>query len=275
MKAIYVDDENYMLIRFQMECERIPEVYLAGCFDDPLEALRYAMDNSIDAAFLDVSMPKMTGFELADRLRELYPGIVIIYISAYEEHMVKAFRESHADYYLLKPYSSADIKGVLKRAQLLSVRQRKTIVIETFGRFSVYIDGKHINFTSKRAKEILAVLVDHRGTSVSTRRLWNIMWEYEEYDHARAANLRRAILRLREILADAGVEDLVISTNGEYRLNTDIADCDYYRFLNEDPKAIQDFHGDYMVDYSWAEETTGMLIRMYPPDHRCNMREQE
>lgn len=270
MKVIYVDDEPYMGKLFSMECDKFPEISLEGIYDDSIDALTFAVNNPIDAAFLDISMPKMTGLELSERLRELYPEIVIIFISAYDEYMTAAFREKNADYYLLKPYSSADLKAVLERAELLSLRQRKKVTIETFGRFSVYVDGKHINFTSKNAKELMAILVDKRGTSVGTKQLWNILFEDEEYDHVKAASVRKALMRLKKILEDAGISEVLVCTNGEYRINTDHVDCDYYKFLNGDQEAIDSFYGEYMSDYAWSEGTTGFLTRMCPADHRCH-----
>ena len=115
MKVIYVDDEKYMGKLFSLECGKFPGISLVGIFDDSLEALSFASSNPIDAAFLDISMPKMTGLELSERLRELYPKIVITFISAYDEYMTAAFREKNADYYLLKPYSAADLRSALER----------------------------------------------------------------------------------------------------------------------------------------------------------------
>ena len=40
----------------------------------------------------------------------------------------------------------------------------------------------------------------------------------------------------------------------------DALDCDYYHMLNGDPDYVQNFKGEYMVDYSWAEPTAGLLF---------------
>lgn len=270
MKAIFVDDEHWMSTRFSMECESIPLIDLIGCFTSPLHALEFAASNRVDVAFLDVVMPQMSGLDLADKLREIYPDIIIIFISAHEGHMPDAFRNRKADYYLLKPYSTSDIQEVANRAQLLSARQKKPVYIETFGRFSVYHNGELVNFTSKHAKEIFAYLVDHRGTAVSTKELWYGIWETHEYDHVKAAILRKAIRRLRDILSRAGLDDLLVSADGEYRIDPAKVDCDYYQFLEGNPQAIEKFHGDYMSEYSWAEVTAATLVAMCSEDHICH-----
>lgn len=267
LKTIYVDDEPHMISRFQMECEHLPEIELAGIFENAVDALSFAKTNPIDAAFLDVSMPGMSGLELSEHLKDIYPEIVIIFISAHEEYVNEAILKRGADYYLLKPYKSADIESAVQRAALLTQRKRKRVFIETFGRFAVYIDGKALSFTSKRAKEVLGVLVDRKGTTLDTKSIWNILYENEEYDHYKASSLRRTLARLRYTLENAEIAEILESNKGEYRVNPDKFTCDYYDFLEGDTKAINSFFGEYMTEYTWAEETIGTLIEMCPDNH--------
>ncbi len=268
MRIIYVDDEEYMGIRFRMECESVPGVELLACFKNPIEAIKYVKGNHVDAAFLDVRMPEMTGLELADRLREIQSKMVIIFISAHDKYMKEALQDKNADYYILKPYSAADIASIMERSKLLSRRQQKNICIKTFGRFSVYVDGKYLTFNSKKAKEVFAILVDNMGNSVNAKVIWNTVYD-EEYDHSKASKVRKAFLRLRSILEEAGIGNILIFDDGEYSLNTDDMDCDLFRFLDGDKTAINQYYGEYMSDYSWAETTNGMLMRMCSQDHRC------
>jgi hypothetical protein len=55
------------------------------------------------------------------------------------------------------------------------------------------------------------------------------------------------------------VKDLILQNRQGILLNTKIVDCDYYRFLEGDPRAINSFTGQYMSAYSWAEFTVGYL----------------
>ena len=54
--------------------------------------MEYARENPVEAAFLDIEMPVMNGLVLAQKLRELIPGIVIIFVTGYEQYAMDAFR---------------------------------------------------------------------------------------------------------------------------------------------------------------------------------------
>lgn len=262
IKTIVVDDERWMLVRFEEECKGVEAIELVEKFNNPLKALDFARENVVELAFLDISMPGMTGLTLSDKLRAIYPDIIIIFISAHDKYMVEAFRDKGADYFIMKPYTSEDIRSVIERAKLLSVRQKKTIYIETFGRFNIYKDGKFIRFTSAIAKEILALLVDKRGTALGNKEAFYTIWEDRAYDHQTAASYRKGLRKLRDTLDEAGIRDILISSGREHRLDITKFDCDYYQFLEGEPEAIQKFRGEYMLDYSWGEETTATLSAM-------------
>ena len=78
---------------------------------------------------------------------------------------------------------------------------------------------------------------------------------------------------MKETLDQAGIGEIVDSNRGEYKVNPETFTCDYYDFLNGDKDAIEKFCGEYLSDYSWGEETNGMLFGMCPPDHRVFKRE--
>ena len=263
MKTILVDDEIWMLRQFEEECANIQDIELVGSFRSPVEALQYAEKQRIDLAFLDVEMFEMSGLELSDKLRALYPGLIVIFVSAHDTYMPEAFRQRGADYYVLKPYTKADVESVFERAKLLARRLRKRIYIETFGRFNVYIDGEPLKFSSADAKELLALMVHKRGTALGNKEAFYMMWENRYYNHTSAVSLHKALRRLKDTLDAAGVGDLVIAIPpSEHKINVDLFDCDYYQFLDQDPAVIRRFHGEYMTEWTWGEEMAGYLTAM-------------
>ena len=143
-------------------------VELAGMFSNPLEALETFREDPVEAVFLDIEMPEMNGLVLVERLREISPDVVVVFITGYEQYALDALK-IRADYYLTKPYDSRDIREVLERARLLSARQKKRVYVRTFGRFDVFIDGTAVYFPNAKAKELLALCVDHRGGTVFHR----------------------------------------------------------------------------------------------------------
>ncbi|MDO4549561.1 MAG: response regulator [Clostridia bacterium] len=125
MKAIVVEDEPWMLKRFRMECDGVAGLDLISSFQSPLDALRFARTHRIELAFLDVEMPEMNGFELAGKLRALWPEIIVVFISAHDKYMEKALRTGVANYYITKPYDSDDIRAAVDEARTLLNRMRK------------------------------------------------------------------------------------------------------------------------------------------------------
>ena len=262
MKTILVDDELWMLQQFEEECSQLPEIEVAGTFSFAEDALVFAKNNLVEFALLDIEMPGMNGVDLAKELRKLYPEVIIVFVTGHKEYL-SDFIDMKADYYVLKPYGKKDVKDVLERARLYSARLKKRVSIRTFGQFEVFIDGKPLYFKVAKAKEILALMVDLNGSILTSREALTKMWENKEYDYDSTSVYRVNLKRLRDILKEAGVPDIVVQVEqrGNY-LDTGKVDCDLYRFLEGDKNAIKAFGGEYMSGYSWGEETLAQLVKM-------------
>ena len=260
MRVMIVDDERLALRQFMMETEDIPGIELAGAFSNPLQALEYLQENPVEAAFLDIEMPELNGIVLAGKMREISPDLVVIFITGYEQYTLDALKVK-ADYYMTKPYDSRDIKEVLERAKLLSARQKKRVYIRTFGRFDLFIDGKAVYFSNTKAKELLALCVDHRGGAVTIEEAADKLWEDRIYD-SRVKNLyRKAVMQIRQILSEYGVEEIFSGNRGSCQIDILKVDCDYYELLKGNPDAVREWEitGNYLQEYSWAEETCARL----------------
>lgn len=80
------------------------------------EALELAREISFDLFILDVRLPDGTGYELCQQLREMRPGIPVLYYSAYaEESESEAALKSCGEAYLRKPVCVADIERTVAR----------------------------------------------------------------------------------------------------------------------------------------------------------------
>ena len=260
MRVIIVDDERLALRQFSMETDMIPGVTVAGAFFNPLEALQYVRNNMVEAAFLDIEMPGMNGLVLAEKMREIRPDLVIIFITGYEQYTLDALRVK-ADYYMTKPYDSSDIAEVLSRAKLLAVRQKKRVYIRTFGRFDLFIDGKAVYFANTKAKELFALCVDRRGGTVTMEEAADKLWEDRPYDSQVKNLYRKAVMYIRQILSENGVEDIFLGNRGSCQIDVQKIDCDYYELMRGNPEALREWRltGNYLQEYSWAEETGARL----------------
>ena len=137
----------------------------------------------------------------------------------------------------------------------------KDIRIQTFGNFGVFVDNTLLRFEREKAKELMAYLVDRRGSPVTTAQIATVLWE-ETYDRKLKNQTTAVISSLRSTLKAAGIESVLIKTWNNLSLDITKVKCDAYDFEKGDVLAINSFHGEYMVNYSWAEFTTGYYVML-------------
>ena len=113
MKILIVDDENLAISRLKrlLNENGIDDIV---AFDNPMEALKEIVKTRFDAVFLDISMPNITGLELADSMMQIEPKTFIVFQTAYEEFALEAFQKGGIGY-LVKPIQSEDIKTILEK----------------------------------------------------------------------------------------------------------------------------------------------------------------
>lgn len=87
MRAILVDDEPIMLKSFMRNSAGISELNVVAQFQNAEDALAFAKENTFELALLDVQLPQMNGIELAVKLREIHPELLVVFISAYNEYV--------------------------------------------------------------------------------------------------------------------------------------------------------------------------------------------
>ncbi|MFZ1938172.1 MAG: LytTR family DNA-binding domain-containing protein [Terracidiphilus sp.] len=115
MRALIVDDEPLARRGVVLRLRKFKDVEIAGeCGDGP-SAVKKILEQSPDVVFLDIQMPGMDGFEVLRALpRERLPGV--IFLTAYEEHVLQAF-DVHALHYLLKPVDDTRFAAAISRAR--------------------------------------------------------------------------------------------------------------------------------------------------------------
>ncbi len=259
MNILAVDDEYLSLQMLEQAIkESVSGAVLYLC-NEPALAIETAKQNKIDVAFLDIHMAGMSGIELAKALKDINPKINIIFATGFSQYMKEGI-DLRASGYLLKPVTAAAVKVEMENLRNpIEWNAEKRIKVLTFGNFDVFVDNQPLKFERKQSKEIFAYLVDKRGTSASYAELASIIWEDGEYDRVRQKNLQVYIASLVKTLHGIGETDLILKNRQGILVNTSKIDCDYYRFLEGDTRAINSFTGQYMSAYSWAEFTTGYL----------------
>lgn len=264
MRAIIVDDEPLMIRSFMRLSEGIADLTVIGQLDCGQAAIDFVEQNEVEIAFLDIVMPDITGIEVAKRLKEIRPDIIVVFISAFDEYIRESNRIG-GDYYIVKPYKREVLEMTVARMKLLQKRQRKSLFIQTFGRFSVLQDGVPVSLTGK-AKEILALTVTKRGREISNEELYSTIWEDRPYSNDAMKVYYNALKRLREALAENGLSNLLISSTRGQRVNTELFDCDYYNLLDSNMSELDKFEGEFMSEYSWGEYILGDILEWYRRD---------
>lgn len=133
------------------------------------------------------------------------------------------------------------------------------ITIRTFGYFDVFVDGRPIAFRNKKSKELFALLVDRRGGFVTSEEAISFLWEDEPASPVIYSRYRKVALRLKNLLEEYEIADVVEAVDGKRRIICERVSCDLYDYLSGNEKYSQLFKGSYLTNYSWGETTLGEL----------------
>jgi two-component system LytT family response regulator len=111
VRIIIVEDERPARDLVRTYLEAFPEMEVIGEYDNGFDGLKAINEQKPDAIFLDVQMPKLTGFEMLEVL-EHQPEI--IFTTAYDQFAIRAFERNAVDY-LLKPFSRDRFKEAISK----------------------------------------------------------------------------------------------------------------------------------------------------------------
>ena len=254
MIAIAVDDEALMLGALEAAIKASPDIEAVFKFSDCEEALEFVKENEADVAFLDINMRGMGGLALAERILCARPDCKIVFCTGYEEYAIPAFK-LHASGYLMKPISAEDVQGEIDNIK--GVRKKeKTLTVKCFGNFEVYAKNEKLVFKRLKSKELFAFLVDRNGAGMTAKQICAVLFPEDTDDTKNAAYLRQLVLDLKNTLRTVGAENVLCHETPCYRIDTSLLKCDYVSYLET---GKPEFLGEYMTQYSWAEDTCAML----------------
>jgi two-component SAPR family response regulator len=254
MIAVAVDDEALMLGALEAAVRESPDVEEVTGFSDCEAALEFVKTHPADVAFLDINIRGMGGLTLAERILELRPDCRIVFCTGYEEYALPAFK-LHASGYLLKPISAEDVQGEIDNIKGTR-RAERPLTVKCFGNFEVWAKSGKLVFKRRKTKELLAFLVDRNGASMTAKQICAVLFPEDSDDTKNAAYLRQLVLDLKNTLRAAGAEGVFCHETPCYRVDTRLLACDYISYLES---GRPEFHGEYMTEYAWAEETCARL----------------
>jgi DNA-binding response OmpR family regulator len=215
-KVLVVDDEKLIVkgIRFSLEQDGME----VDCAYDGEEALEAAKKKEYDVVLLDVMLPKLTGFEVCQQIRE-FSNMPVIMLTAKGDDMDKILGlEYGADDYITKPFNilevKARIKAIMRRSSKKATETQAKVIkfedlkIDCESR-RVYVNNKEVNLTAKEF-DLLELLIFNPNKVYSRENLLNIVWGYDYPGDVRTVDVH--IRRLREKIEDNPSEPKYIHT---------------------------------------------------------------
>ncbi len=200
--------------------------------------------------------------EFAELLRKGESEFVYYDLQSEEERHIKAIcSHKKADvntprYVMLYPIEK------VTEAAAKGLTEKRTITVRTFGYFDVFVGDKPIAFRNKKSKELFALLVDRRGGYVTSEEAISFLWEDEPVNSVVMARYRKVALRLKNILEEYGIADIMETVDGKRRIIPEKVQCDLFDYLAGKTENAQQFKGSYLSNYSWGENTLGELMNV-------------
>lgn len=214
-KVLVVDDEKLIVkgIRFSLEQDGME----VDCAYDGEEALEKIKTGQYDIVLLDVMLPKLTGFEVCQQVRE-FSNIPIVMLTAKGEDMDKILGlEYGADDYITKPFNilevKARIKAIIRRTapkpkEAAKIIESGDMKLDCESR-RVYVAGKEINLTAKEF-ELLELLVLNPNKVYGREALLKLIWGNDYPGDVRTVDVH--IRRLREKIEQKPSEPKYVHT---------------------------------------------------------------
>ena len=216
-RVLVVDDEKLIVkgIRFSLEQDGME----VDCAYDGQEALEMAQAHTYDMILLDVMLPKLTGFEVCQQIRD-FSNVPIVMLTAKGDDMDKILGlEYGADDYITKPFNILEVKARIKAImRLMGQKEKKPeadkiieqsdMKLDCEGR-RVFISGKEINLTAKEF-ELLELMIKTPNKVYSREGLLKLVWGEDYPGDVRTVDVH--IRRLREKIEKSPSEPRYVHT---------------------------------------------------------------
>ena len=249
MEIIIIDDEIVALQYFLKEIVNLDhDINYKFFSNDTTKIFSYLKTHNVEVAFLDINMPNINGFEIAERINLFYPNIQFIFITGLDidiSSLPPKIRNNTIGI-LNKPYSTNSLNKIFNKLKNIA----PVMEVKALGTFDVFIKGKPIIFSSSKSKELFALLIMLNGKTLSMELALSYLWPNKEVDKAKIL-YRDSVWRLRAVLKDYEFE-CVDFQRALIILNKTNIKCDYWDYLNG--SEIPGIEQGFCNNYSWADK---------------------
>ena len=257
MNIVVVDDELNPLKNFIENVVDYGSIQVSMFMNNIDVLLDYTQKHAVDAAFLDVVMPGINGVDLAKKLVQINPKIKIVFVTGYIQDE-SAVREEVGDNvigFCYKPYTREKLHNAIVRIKE-SMESDRDIYAQTFGVFDLRIDGKSVDFSLSKAKEMLAYLFYRQGNSVSMAEMISALWPDHDVEKSKLL-YRNAKSRLDLLLRQNRIEHIVKFARGKSQINVDVCRCDLWEFLQNENDV--NYNYEFLINYDWSFDMQNRL----------------
>lgn len=236
MKVVIVDDEALAIDEL---CAHLSSynVEIVGKYMDSGMALDNIVMDRPDVVFMDIDMPGLNGIDLAYHIQNIKYDIIIIFVTAFPQYAMEAFRV-HALDYLLKPLRASSFTVTMdyvnkqyELIQLKRVNEKKDkLLINCLGRLEIVNKNQEtMKFSTQKSKELLSYLICNAEGPIYRDELIKQVFSGEKAENA-LNNYYVTLYRLRNALANFGFTEDVFSIKKNYEIYIRDGVCDFIDF---------------------------------------------
>ena len=206
-------------------------------------------------------MPVLNGIDLAKKLKATNPNINIVFATGYDEYAKESYSVKASDY-LTKPIKPECVANSLKHLRTpVQFAADAKLRVQCFGNFDVFTEEGIVHFPRQKSKELLAYLIHKRGTSCTTKEICAVIYDGDINIKSMEKQIQSVITGMKKTLRKVKAENIVIKNYNSISVDVNKVDCDFYRYLEQDPTLTQPYIGEYMSNYAWAEFRSEYLER--------------
>lgn len=221
MRVLIIEDDT--AIRSQIRRQLEQEGYCVDETGDGQEGLYFATEYPVDAAIVDLGLPKLSGLEIIHKLRakgSLLPILVLTARSRWEERVEGL--EAGADDYLPKPFQMPELSARLKALLRRSVGATQNLL--KYGELTLNLESQRVSRNNAEIAlthfeyRMLEYLVKKQGKIVSKDELATYLYPHDSDPESNSLTV--LVSRLRRKLDPDGSQQLIETRHGQgYRLN--------------------------------------------------------
>lgn len=231
MRVVLIDDEIPTLQYNTHIVKEIDALEIVGTFHRPSVFFEQLDSLEFDLLLCDIELPGVNGIDLVSRVSEKYPHVFIVFLTAYSDYALKAFRVNAMDY-LLKPLKREDLENILDKIEKYvpihkGLKKTKKTKALYFPEFKVLgLNQQEVKWSTHKSKELCAYFLLHQGKTITKNQILNALWA-GVWLNQEDAQFHMTLYRMRKTIQLAKLPIVIHSVAGSkdgYRCESDVDD---------------------------------------------------